>query len=391
MKKSLLAAAVASFCALPVGSFACSGAVISGAASADGGPILWKNRDTTHFNNGVVFVKEEPFSYLGITNEDDPSGRRVWAGMNSAGFAVMNTVAYNLPSDSDQSKDLEGWIMADALRTCRTAEDFESYLGKNMGPALGSQANFGVIDGAGGAAIFEVYNTSFTRLDADKASGGYLLVTNFSRSGGKDKGKGYVRYDRLTQLFSGVRDGRYSIENILLDFSRDLRNPMLGGKKSGEMPETGHNFIHTVHTIDRASTVSAVVFQGVKKGESPKNAKMWVMLGEPVCAIAVPLWVEAGEAPFELQGATLAPLNLESMRLRSMLRPFPNDEHAEYLDLSKLENKAGTGWLPVLRGKEKEIMEKTVVFLRGNPDKAQKSVFQKEIAADVLKTLKAVK
>ena len=48
--------------------------------------------------------------------------------------------------------------MADALRTCRTAADFEAYLRANLGRNLGGRTNFGVIDAAGNAEIFEVHN-----------------------------------------------------------------------------------------------------------------------------------------------------------------------------------------------------------------------------------------
>ena len=147
----------------------CSTAVISGAASADGRPILWKNRDTDNLLNRVVFVAEAPYSYLGVVDAADASGRRVYVGLNAAGFAIMNTVAYNLPEKSDEAADLEGTIMADALRLCRTVDDFENYLKKNAGPGLGSQANFGVIDAAGGAAVFEVHNNGCRRLDASNA------------------------------------------------------------------------------------------------------------------------------------------------------------------------------------------------------------------------------
>ena len=132
----------------------CTSAVILPAGSITGGPVLWKNRDTGFLSNKVVFVDESPYDYLGLTNAENPSGRSVWVGLNSVGFGIMNTVAYNLPSDPDELKDLEGMMMADALRTCRTVGDFEAYIKANLGPELGSLANFGVFDADGrGAAV----------------------------------------------------------------------------------------------------------------------------------------------------------------------------------------------------------------------------------------------
>jgi len=110
---------------------------------------------TSTLSNRVVFVEEQPFAYLCLANADDPSGRRCFAGLNSEGFAIMNTVTYNLPEIAGEAKDLEGTIMADALRTCRTVEDFASYLEANRGNHLGTLANFGVIDDLSAAVQVE--------------------------------------------------------------------------------------------------------------------------------------------------------------------------------------------------------------------------------------------
>jgi len=52
----------------------CTTAVFSGAATPDGRPILWKNRDTDTLSNKVVHVDDKPFSYLGVVNAQDPDG-----------------------------------------------------------------------------------------------------------------------------------------------------------------------------------------------------------------------------------------------------------------------------------------------------------------------------
>jgi hypothetical protein len=372
----------------------CSTAVIGGAASVDGRPILWKNRDTDHLRNKVVFVKESPYSYLGVVDADDASGRRVYVGLNAAGFAIMNTVAYNLPKKADEAADLEGTIMADALRLCRTADDFEDYLKRNTGRELGSQANFGVIDAAGGAAVFEVHNNGYRRLDASDTPEKYVLVTNFSRSGEVDKGRGYVRFERLTELFREDEDGKYAFDQVLGGFTRDLQNPYVPGLDPAErakLPADRPSYLYTQQTIDRGCTASAVVIHGAETGGSASDATMWVILGEPVCGIAVPLWVETGEVPPELGGALAAPINEESMRLKSILRPFKDDERVEYADLSKLENRSGTGWLGLLVRTEKDVVERTDRFLATNPAAPEKARFQRQIAAEVLETLKGIR
>jgi hypothetical protein len=252
----------------------CSTLVASGAATADRAPLLWKNRDTDRLSNKVVFVEEQPFSYLALVNADDTHGRMAWAGVNSAGFAIANSVAYNLPLASGEQEDLEGIIMADALRTCSTIACFEQQLKRSLGPDLGSRANFLVIDARGGAAIFEVHNHGSTRLDAADSPEKYLVNTNFSRSGTEDQGAGYLRFDRETALLKTLPAGALSHEQILQIVSRDLGHALLRNPERADwkkLPPDIPSWIHTNYTINRPSTSAAIVFQGVRPGEDPQD------------------------------------------------------------------------------------------------------------------------
>ena len=153
---------------LPCAQDECTTAIITSAGTVDGRPLLWKNRDTDDLSNKVLFVDEVPHTYLAVVNAGDTSGRIAWGGLNDAGFAIINSVAYNLPR-SGGLDDLEGHVMGDALRTCATVDDFERYLKSNLGPGLGSWTNYCVIDARGGAAIFETHNRGYVRLPADTA------------------------------------------------------------------------------------------------------------------------------------------------------------------------------------------------------------------------------
>ena len=77
----------------------CSSLVATAGGTVDGAPLLWKNRDNpSALSNKVVFVEEQPYSYLALVNAEPVNGRLVWAGLNSAGFAVANTATDNLPA-----------------------------------------------------------------------------------------------------------------------------------------------------------------------------------------------------------------------------------------------------------------------------------------------------
>ncbi len=355
----------------------CTTAVVSGLATKDGRPILWKNRDTDTLSNKVIFVNEKPYSYLALVNASETSGRIVWAGLNSEGFAIMNSVAYNLPQKSGEKEDLEGMVMADALRKCATVDDFEKYLKDNLGESLGCRTNFGVIDAHGGASLFEVHNHGYKRIDAMDFPEGYIINTNFSRSGEENKGRGYVRFERASSLFKKFNPVTH--EEIIQKIARDLINPFFGNLKIENT-----SWVHTDHTINRYITASCVVIHGIKKGENGR-ATMWVILGEPVCSIAVPLWVEAGAPPSPLMEGDTAPICREAFRLKDIIRPFQDVERRQYLDINKLRE-----WLPTIIKKEKEIIDRTREFLAKNPSPSELSKFENIVAQMALETLQKI-
>jgi hypothetical protein len=374
--------------ALPIA--ACTSLVVAPAGSADGAPVLWKNRDTDTLDNKVLFVKETPFSYLGLVNAGDTSGRWVYAGLNTEGFAIFNTVAYNLPED-DGMKDLEGNVMADALRTCRTVEDFDAWLARNLGASLGCWTNFGVLDASGKAWLFEVHNQGFKKFDAAAEPQGWLVNANFSRSGEEGKGAGYLRFERAAQILKEKKPGKLTPGFIFDHLARDtghvwLHSPTLADL--GTLPGKEPIRIMARHTIDRGDTAAAVVVQGRSTG---RPATFWVALGEPVCAIAVPLWTEAGEVPAALFAGEKSALNLESRRLSKHLHPFTEMDKIDYMDLAPLHNREGTGFWPVIQKAEREIREETERFLEAKRTPEELRDFQDRRAKKALATLRSIR
>ena len=370
----------------------CTTAVISGKATVDGAPILWKNRDTDHLFNKVIFVDEKPYSYIAIVNNEETSGRIVWSGLNEKGFAIMNSAAYNLPLKCGETKDLEGLIMADALRKCANVNDFEKFIKENLGQSLGAQANFGVIDAEGNAALFEVHNHGYKRLDAVSFPHFYIVNTNFSRSGEKGKGFGYVRFMQVENMFKARK--KLSHSYLIVSVIRNIDNPIipiLPMEKWHYLSNKKPYFVYTYDCINRSYTANAFVVHGVKSPDKAKYSTMWVALGEPITTIAVPLWVCTKSTPYELRGGDKAPIAVESMRLKKKLRPFNKGKMGEYLDLTKLDNRQNTGWIKIIRDKQSEILLKTKRFLETNPDCEDMKKFQEEIAKQVYEILKNIK
>ncbi len=371
----------------------CTTLVAAGAATSRGGPLFWKNRDTGTLSNKVMLVAEEPYSFLALVDADDSAGRMAWAGVNTAGFAIANSASYNLPQPANEGREQEGVVMAEALRTCRTVDDLERLLERRQGKRLGVRTNFFAIDASGGAAIIETHNNGHTRYDASSFPGSRLANTNFSRSGSADEGSGYLRFDRASELLQTITPPSLSAATILDVLARDLTHTLLQHPPREAwktLPADRPFWVHSNYTIDRPSTASVVVVEGVRPGQDPRLTTMWVALGEPVTTIAVPLWIAAGQPPDELWQGKDAPISAEAARLKAALRPLKSRERNEYADLTRLDNAAGTGWLPGLMAVERSIMAETAAFLETNPGNEALAEFQRKMAARALAALKTV-
>ncbi len=185
MKRTLILILLCILSAGTVAGYACTSLIASGRATSSGRPLLWKNRDTDASDNYLARIsKPGKIGYVGLFNagcDSLPSGE-AWMGVNDAGFAIMNTVAYNLPANSPEWIDREGAVMAQALESCRSVDDFEALL-QGLPKPMGVRTNFGVIDAEGNGAYFETDDYRWTRYDLSDAPDGVLIRTNYSMSG----------------------------------------------------------------------------------------------------------------------------------------------------------------------------------------------------------------
>jgi glutamine amidotransferase-like uncharacterized protein len=285
--------------------WSCTTAVISGRVTADGRPLLWKNRDTSDRHNEVVLMTGGRYRAVAVVNAGSQDA--VWMGVNEAGFCIENSLSLDLTEPQGKAGPGNGGFMKRALETCATVADFQKLLDDTQLVGRRTQANFGVIDAAGGAAMFETGADRYLMLDANDpahAPAGYIVRSNFStlaqglpahpqpdqlteiRSG--------ERYLRACELFASRDQEPISLAYLVRNLTRDLADPTgkpVPGSINGSaepLPDT----IATDRTISRTTTVSAAVFQGVKSGESALHTTMWVLLGDPKFSIAVPCWAD---------------------------------------------------------------------------------------------------
>ncbi|MDP2036867.1 MAG: hypothetical protein Q8L04_05755, partial [Ignavibacteria bacterium] len=184
----------------------CTSAIISGKASPNGRPLLWKHRDSNAFENKLMFFKGFKYDFIGDVNVKDTLANSVWMGSNTTGFSIMNTASYNVDTINTNHlpRERDGYVMKRALAECATLADFEALLGELVGK-WGGASNFGVIDAQGGAAYYEVDYKTYKKIDVNDpaiAPDGYLLRTNYSVSGKDLQGQGYIRYETAKEIFS---------------------------------------------------------------------------------------------------------------------------------------------------------------------------------------------
>ena len=99
----------------------CTIGVACGRATADGRPLLWKNRDAQKHDNVVTAFQDGKTPYLGLC--DAGAKGSVWGGANAAGFCILNSVSRDLPQGSTKGPG-NGSFMKLALQRCTTVADF---------------------------------------------------------------------------------------------------------------------------------------------------------------------------------------------------------------------------------------------------------------------------
>ncbi|WP_233216261.1 peptidase C45 [Blastopirellula marina] len=297
--------------------FACTTAVISGRATIDGRPILWKNRDTRDTNhNEVIQWNDGKYKAIAVVNAGGKSA--VWMGVNEAGFCIENSVSRDLSAEGEKKGPGNGGFMKLALETCETVADFKRLLEETDKEGRKTIANFGVIDAKGGAALFETGPYKHLMFDANDpatAPDGVIVRSNFATSACELPAEpapeqiteiaSHDRYLRACSLLKKPDQPKISFDYVLRNCARDLCDAELAAipgsvnSTEGSLPER----ISTANTISRSFTVSVAVFHGVRPGEDPRLTTMWTMLGEPTFTIAVPCWVSSSEVAVQLTGS----------------------------------------------------------------------------------------
>ena len=366
---SFLAVFIAGLLLNPSSANACTSAIISAKANPYGRPLLWKNRDTSTTDNKVEYIpsRNGSYAYTALFNSKDKENKQAWIGMNEVGFAIMNTASYNYKDDKvPKSKmDREGFVMAKALQTCKSVDDFEKLL-KDWPRPIGVEANFGVIDAAGNGAFFETNNHSFVRYDLSDAEEGVLVRANYCHSGRADSRRGLVREANANHLLTPyISQASITPEILTEELSRTFYHD--GKKKDFSLSE--EIIIDEGEFIPRFTSTATVVVEGCKPVEDLASLKpediegeyiMWTGMGYPPCSDIYAVRCGPNGVPSDLKGNAENGHCAAGDRVktrRSEVFITKQGDKKKYINLKKLYNSEGTGYVQQLKEKNLKVYE----------------------------------
>lgn len=367
MKKVSYLFIILIFIASPV--FGCTSGIFAADATRDGRPLLWKHRDTSNIDNKVEYIPESDgaYAYTAVFNSSDRKCREAWTGMNSVGFAIMNTASYNIKDDNVPASkmDKEGEVMTIALKTCRTVDDFEKLLQKLPRP-MGVEANFGVIDAEGNGAFFETNNHSYVKYDVKDAPGHALIRSNYSHSGRPDEGFGYIREANANHLLSRhIENHDVTPELLTEEVSRSFYHDLF--KK--DMLSTEAKWIVDQDFIPRYKSTGVFVIEGIKPvadasvikaGDLEDQYILWCGMGYPPCADIQPVWCKPGGIDDSLRGIGTDGRSQQCdivKERRAEVFSIKRGSGDRYINTERLHNASGTGYLQTLPDKNRKIYE----------------------------------
>ncbi|MBC8402897.1 MAG: hypothetical protein H8E14_15535 [Candidatus Marinimicrobia bacterium] len=362
---------------------ACTAGLAGGKATGSGRCLLWKNRDSSHRNNEIIFLSHGAFRLIGVINADDTT--QIWAGVNNFGFAIMNAEARDMAKpDEETLYDEEGYLMKAALLSCRSVEDFETMLKESNQVGRGVTSNFGVIDTSGAAEFFETGNHEYFRFDATNQEicpTSFIGRANFADHGYNEEAYGHGRFQNAVDLSNVKAEiNKLDVSYLISTVTRDIATI------DPDAADTA--LFKTAGTVNRHRTVSCSVFESTLLGEDPCLTTYWITLGEPAVSVAVPLWVYAGEVPAAMDGDGGAPLNLLFQELKAYV--YPDTSRPKYINAARLaEVQKQTDKI------QKRVLKKTAKQLRKwrkiAPTSVEVADFQRKIIAEVMKKLERIK
>lgn len=317
----------------------CTIGVAHGSATQDERPLVWKTRDwESNDDMRVLYRTDYNYKFISVYKKLWPNYPVM--GVNEHGLALVKSATNDLTAATTGATPTE--IMNHALGYCKTIDEFQAFLDSTNITGRQATGNYGMIDSTGAAVIFEAGGYEYWKFDAQNATDGYIIRTNFTINGGGSTG--IQRYNRSSTLINNFHSGDSLNHKSLLryqmrDFS-DFSSLPIPIPYPHQVPGKPYGYFYTGNSICNHLSNSAAVIQGILPDEKPELSTMWAMLGHPACAISAPYW-PIGETPNVAHGTYTAPLCNIAKDIRELL--FDDPDNPLYINSYRMRDSVGGG------------------------------------------------
>ncbi|HPG40899.1 MAG TPA: carcinine hydrolase/isopenicillin-N N-acyltransferase family protein [bacterium] len=361
-------------------------AVISAAATCDNCPALWVNHESAHQDIALYSFRGPRYDFSGVIQNQDTS--QVITGVNTAGFALVYTTTVVSDSVAGQA---HRHLLKKALGSCANLADFEELLVTHQ-----ARVNIGCFDANGDCALYEISPHKIIKYDINDSSdapNGWLVRENFSFTCETPVSGSAWRYHRVNRLLEQAErthtlDYKYLLQNIARDLCAENLDPY-PLPYTGSFRDAPAGYIKTTDTINRHNTTLCVVIHGTANIVKSTPAALWIIPGEPVCGIAVPVWAQSGTIPKELSGKSISNMNKEVRENAGKL--YHKTNLPDYIDMKTLAG-SNEAMLSLFLQQENEIFRQTTEFIKNwhnNPSNFRElENWQKKMVYQAIKTLR---
>jgi len=324
--------------------FCCTLGVISGTATADGRPIIWKSREA---GTNVQVMHEDGYTYE-YTGSGNSGSEYVWMGMNETGLAIANALSGDL-----QRLPGNGDCMLQALRNYSTVAEFLTFLDSTNVSGRETYTNYVMMDATGTAVVLEVAPNDYWVYDTADTQYGFLIRDNFSIAGGGTPTARYTMMNHVLadlaeagpieweEIFPLILRGFYDDEENLLDIPFEDRWDI----------DSHYGYLNTAYSNNGNSFSSVALMHGSAPDEPAWLSTMWTNLGIPVSGIALPYWAVCPAVPQPASGNPSVPLTDRATQIRQLIY---NASPSNQADTWLLRNPNGTGYWDVAGAYEEE-------------------------------------
>jgi len=310
--------------------------IATGNKTIDGRPLLFKTKDRKdNYPSDVDYYPGSDSYYAYVFQKNDGNDHtRARMGINTVGFGIVYTTSENLSGVGSGPSGSQ--FAALALKQCSSIRQFRNLLAETAGDR-NVHEHYGIIDSSGAGALYEVDGQTHIEILITDSIGTMANTAKYHPNAGppasgstSPEREARVHYLQQHGPETGL-DYRYFINEIMKDYCTTQAD-------EDRMPVGQYK---TNAVISRYKTAAACVIKGCKPGDDPQTESvMWLSLGEPSLAVAVPFFTHTPSILPDIRCDALGDGMAGSIdRMRKLIYNYSDGRYADrYADTYALVN-----------------------------------------------------